>query len=248
MKKERMLQGAGFAGILLAATALAQTTPRNEVPLLAPKGAPLAAGYAASQSTWETDIEAVSESIHNLRQRLSALTASATAVQSPAPSKFVSDKVGLKPGEWLRVDGDKGRIKIYPIASGPISYEVEFHPDQGTVPSQRAYGDSWAAYDAAKGLTLRSGKDLEIILKIGVPAKQPVKVVLETGRIEIGQLTGKIDAKLETGELDYDASALPADVCVNASTSEGSVTNHRDFRCKPGEANLHVHTGTLEVK
>ena len=177
-----------------------------------------------------------------------ALAPVAGALQAQAASTIVSDKVKLKPGEWFRIDGDKGSIEVFPISSGPITYSVEFRPDQGTSPSKKDYSDSTASYSAAKGLTVRTGKHLGIQLKIGIPIQQPLQVQLETGRIVIGQLTGKIDAKLKTGEIDYDARALPVDVCVNASANEGSVTNNRDFRCKAGEANLHVHTGTVEVK
>ncbi|MFI5363161.1 MAG: hypothetical protein ACHQ49_14435 [Elusimicrobiota bacterium] len=176
------------------------------------------------------------------------LPLSAGAAQDSSATKVVSGTVILKTGDWFRVDGDKGGIKIVPIASGPITYEVAFRADPASAKRAGSFDDSSAVYDAARGLTIRSGKDVEIKVKIGVPAGQAVKADLETGAIEIGRLTGKIDAKVETGELDYDARALPADVCVNASANEGSVTNKRDFRCKPGEANLHVHTGTVEVK
>jgi hypothetical protein len=179
---------------------------------------------------------------------LSALMFSACAPRKKAVSKFVSDKVRLKAGGWLRVVGDKGLIEVVPIASGPITYEVEFRPDQGAAPSQKDYDDSSATFGAAEGLTVRSGEHLEIRMKIRVPANQPVQAQLETGELVIGRLTGKIDATLVTGELRYDARALPADSCVTASVNEGIVTNKRDFRCKPGDAILHVRTGTLEVE
>jgi hypothetical protein len=179
---------------------------------------------------------------------LSALMLSACAPRKKAVSKFVSDKVSLKAGGWFRVVADKGIVEVVPIASGPITYEVEFRPDQGAAPSQKDYDDSSATFDAAEGLTVRSGEHLGIRMKIGVPAGQPVQAQLESGALVIGRLTGKIDATLVTGELRYDARALPADICVTASANEGIVTNKRDFRCKPGDANLHVRTGTLEVE
>ena len=232
MKIGRKFQLGGLGGVLLAATALAQAQTKD----------------ASAQVSWDSGTRGVIEKIREAREKLVAMAFSAGAAQGQAGAKDVSGQVELKAGAWFRVDGDKGHIEVYPIASGPVTYEVRFQADHGTRPSQQDYDDSSAVYDAAKGLSIRTGKHLEMKVKIGVPAKQPVEVQLETGLVEIGQLTGKIEARVQTGELDYDARALPADVCVNASVNEGSVTNNRDFRCRTGEANLHVHTGTLEVK
>ena len=200
MRIARKMQSGGLTAVLLAASALAlaQTEPTH-VLSRSKNGESQFVSDESAQKVWD-----ISEGIRKLRLKFATLTLSASAAQVKPATNIISGKISLKSDEWFRVDGDKGRIVVFPIASGPATYEVEFQADRGTAPSQKDYDDSSASFSASKGLIVRTGKHLGIRLKIGVPAKQPVQVQLKTCLIEIGPLTGRIDAKLETGEIDYD--------------------------------------------
>lgn len=171
---------------------------------------------------------------------------SASAVEGKVLTQVISDKVALTPKQWFRLDADKGEVKIVPGENGLVTYEVEFTPNRWSKPTAQDFKDSTAIYSAGM-LTVRCAQSLNVKVSLRVPPTQRVEALLESGVMSIGPITGELVAKVQTGTLDYDARALPADVCVNATVNVGTVENHRDFRCKPGQTTLHVRTGTLEV-
>lgn len=179
---------------------------------------------------------------------LGALPAFAAGAEPRAVPRTVWNTVELKPTEWFRVDADAGRIEVFPIVSGPAIYEVKFQPDRRASPTAKDYEDSSTSFSPDQGLVVHAGKHLGARIRIGVPAAQPVAISQGTGRLEIGRLTGRIEARLENGRLQYDARGLPAGICVDALAEDGHVDSRRRSGCKPGLAKLRVHAGRLIVK
>lgn len=181
---------------------------------------------------------------------LLSLPLCAQAVDGKAVAKLVSDRTGLKPGQELRVDMDRGRLVIAPGAGPELVYEVEFAPEKGLfgtkAPGPEAYEASTARFSAEKGLEIRTGKGLGAVVKLSLPVAQPMRLALGAGKAELGRLTGVIDAVVGTGVLEYDGSALPEKACVDATVKTG-VTKNDKRDCRPATIKLHVKTGTVSV-
>lgn len=189
-----------------------------------------------------------------MKKPLIALMLSLPLSAAAADHKIVSENVKIKPDQRIHVEMDKGALSVTPSSAGAMTYRVEFVRERrrwffgNTVPTAHDLEDSSASFDAAKGvLTIRTGKRLKALVKIGVPAKQPLDVQLKVGTADIGPVSGKLEAFVETGVLTYDASALAAGVCVSASMKFGEVENDRDHNCKSVGAALHGQMGTISV-
>lgn len=190
----------------------------------------------SGEAAWELGLKSAAAEIRQFRLATSGMP------------KVLSGRIDLPAGERLRVYGDKGSIEIFPIAVGPITYEVRFEADKGAAPTQRDVDGSTAAFTRESGLLLKTGRQIELRVKLGIPATQPVQVQLETGELLIGRLTGKIEARVKTGRLVYDSRSLPADTCVSASVNAGEVTSAGSTNCPTGDRYLHVRIGAIEVK
>jgi hypothetical protein len=193
-----------------------------------------------------------------MKKFLIALAMSLPLFARASDGKIVSDKVGIEPQQKIRVEMDKGTLTVAPSASESLTYEVEFvlnQPGSGLfrifdrkVPSPKDCEQCTATYSVETGLVIHSGEDFNAIAKIGIPVKQPLAVTLSAGRIDLGPLTGKIEALLGAGTLRYDASALPSDICVDASVKSGSAHNTRDTNCKSIGVTLRTQTGKVSVE
>ena len=173
-----------------------------------------------------------------------------------ADAKAVTNRVGLNPRQTVRIEMDKGTLSVAPAASDAMTYEVEFVPNQRGLGLFRIFDRNAsspvcegcsATYNADKGLLIRAGEGFNAIAKVGVPVSQALVMSLSAGKIDIGPLAGKIEASLGAGTLKYDASALPADVCVDASVKSGSARNDRDRDCKLIGVVLRTETGIVSV-
>ncbi len=175
-----------------------------------------------------------------------------------AEGKVASDQVKIEADRRISVRMDTGYLTVSPSAAGVITYRVKFVPDEtrsmfrffgGVGPSQRDYDDCSAIFDAAKGtLTIRTGKHLDAVVTVEVPAQQPLDLNLADGEIKIGAVSGKLDAFINDGIIKYDASALAPGACVKAAINDGVVENKRDFPCETASATLHGHSGIISVK
>lgn len=183
-----------------------------------------------------------------------ALLLSLTLPAAAAERKVVSENVKINAGERIQVEMDKGELSVTPSAAGAMTYTVEFVPERkrwffgSAVPTAQDLQVSTASFDAAKGvLTIRTGKRLKAIVKLEVPAKQELDVRLQVGTADIGPVSGKLEAFVDVGVLTYDASAMAAGVCVEASMGLGEVKNERDQNCKSVGAELRGRMGTISV-
>lgn len=189
-----------------------------------------------------------------MKKPLIALLLSLPLSAAAFGSKIVSENVKIKPEQRIHVQMDKGALSVTTSAAGAMTYRVEFVRERrrwffgSTVPTAHDLEDSSASFDAEKGvLTIRTGKRLKAVVTVGVPAKQPLDVLLKVGTADIGPVTGKLDVSVEVGVLKYDASALASGVCVTASMKFGEVANDRDQNCKSVGAVLRGGTGTISV-
>lgn len=187
---------------------------------------------------------------------LIAVLLSLSLSAAAADGKTVSDSVKIGAGRKIRVEMDKGLVVVKSSAAGTLTYRVQFTAERtgwrwffgSTVPSARDYDASTAAFDAATGvLSVRSGRRVSAVLTVEVPAKQALDLQLAVGDAEIGPRSGKLDAFVGVGELEFDGSALPSGACVETALEAGSVENARDQRCKSVGATLHGRVGSIAV-
>ena len=192
-----------------------------------------------------------------MKKFLIVLAMSSPLFARASDGKIVSEKVVIEPQQRIHIEMDKGTLTVVPSPSESMTYQVEFVLNQSgsglfrifdrKVPSAADCDKCTVAYSAEKGLEIHSGDDFNAIAKIGVPVKQPLDMKLSGGRLDIGPLAGKIEALVRTGTLTYDASALPSDVCVDASVKSGSAHNRRDTNCRFIGVTLRTQTGKVSV-
>lgn len=167
----------------------------------------------------------------------------------------MSSPLELPSGQQLRVEVNRGQVVVEPSGAEAPSYEVRFKKDQSLMvylglrkdPQGGACPDCTASYERSKGLRVQSPEGVNAIVKVRVPAEQALAVGLEVGTVKIGALTGRIDAEVGVGTLDYDASALPKGACVDASVKTGATHNNRETGCTSVTAKLMTRTGTVTV-
>jgi hypothetical protein len=189
-----------------------------------------------------------------MKKQLIALALSMLAVGADA-AQPIQNEVALKAGQKVQVAQDKGTLTIKEAADGKLSYRVEFVPDRkkswwetAQGPTPRDYEDCKATYSAEQGLRILTGKGLNAVAVLNVPSKPGLDAQLKSGVLTIGQRTGRVEAFIGSGILEYDAGGLPAGTCVNASMNTGTVTNERDFNCDSVGAVLHGNSGIITVK
>lgn len=180
---------------------------------------------------------------------------SAALAAGETAGKIVSNEVVIKADQKLVFSSNKGNIKIGVSKNGTLSYKVEFVPDQkpswwerGTPPSPRAYEDCKAEYTPEGGLKITAADGIGAVVTVSVPDRQALDAQLSMGILAIAARTGKVDAFIGEGILEYDSAGLPAGFCVTASINAGTVKNNRDYNCANVGAVLHGHSGSITVK
>lgn len=183
------------------------------------------------------------------------LLAPAVSRAAEAPSRVVEKAVPLKQGVKARVSVDKGQLTVTASKSGTLTYKVEFTPDskpswwsRSSAPAQKDYDACAVEFDAKSGLRVTTVKGISALVSIGVPEATALDAALSAGILKIGPRTGPVEGFIGSGILEFDASALPASVCVRASVNAGTVNNARDFNCETTAARLHGHSGIITVK
>lgn len=188
---------------------------------------------------------------------LSTMAMSVGAVEGQAVAKVFSQEAAVRAEQKIRVEVDRGELKVAPGEPGKLSYQVEWVPSHSrsffkmfdkNAPTQKDYDACSASYSAEKGLQIKTGERVNAVVTVGIPAGQPLDIQLEAGVLEVGKLTGKLSAALETGTMKYDGTGLPAGACVEASVKTGAVENKRDRGCKAVLVTLRTGTGTITVK
>lgn len=117
----------GFAGMVLASAAFAQTAQRNVTPQTK-AGVPQAAPEKSSQNIWDDDVERVSKEIAQLRLKLKVKESEGRAleaykkgdydtVRALVPEILKMDPEALAPGEYLAsaafMRGDKNAVGMF---------------------------------------------------------------------------------------------------------------------------------------
>lgn len=185
---------------------------------------------------------------------LSCAVLSAGAVEGKILTQVVKNEVVLKPGQKIAVASDSGKLTVSSSESDTFAYRVEFLPnktgwlDFSKGPTEKDYDECTAVYTPEGGLKISTGKGLNAIVTVSVPAKNALDAQLSAGILTIGPRAGLVEAFVGDGILEYDASALGAGVCVTATINAGTVKNKRDFNCKSVGAVLHGHSGLITVK
>ena len=169
-------------------------------------------------------------------------------------AKIISDKTSLKSGAEVRIVVDQGRVIVIPTNSPALSYRVEFVPSQSgwfgpKAPTSESYENSGASYNRDKEtLTVRTGANLNAQVTVYVPAAQSVDFRLAQGVADIGALTGRLKAFVDSGILRYDSSALPEGSCVMAFARHGSAHNAKESDCMEPDALLRVANGYVSAR
>lgn len=178
-----------------------------------------------------------------------------SALAAGEAGKVVSNEVAIKGDQKLVFSSNKGNIKIGVSKNGTVSYKVEFVPDQkpswwerGSAPSPKAFEDCTAEYTPEGGLKVTTAEGIGAVVILNLPDRQPLDAQLSSGILAIAARTGKVDAFIGKGILEYDSAGLPAGFCVTASINAGTVKNTRDFNCANVGAVLHGHSGIITVK
>lgn len=186
---------------------------------------------------------------------LAAVAVLAACARNTLPPRVVEGKAPGKAGRKIFVKINKGEVKISAAKAGEVSWRVEFSPDGagsllrlGPAATQKDYDACNVEFDAEKGLTVDAVKGVSAKITVAVPANESLDAQLGAGILDIGARPGPTNAFIDSGILEYDASALPAKVCVTASVNAGTVTNSRDFDCASVGATLHGHSGVVKVK
>lgn len=184
---------------------------------------------------------------------LSSCVLSASAVEGKVVAQIVKNDAPVKAGQKISIAIDKGELIASPGRPAELSYRVEFIADKkggwfdrSKGPTQKDFDECAATYTPEQGLKVRTGKGLNAVVTVGVPAEQALDVQLGAGVVKLGKLNGVLGASVGAGTLEYDASALPREACVGATVGAGAVENPRN--CKPASVTLHVQTGTISVK
>lgn len=171
------------------------------------------------------------------------------------PPRVVEGSAPVKTGRKIFVKANKGEVRITAAKAGEASWRVEFSPDGagnllrlGSAATVKDYDACKVEFDAEKGLTIDAVKGVSVKITVFVPAHAALDAQLGGGILDIGARPGPTNAFIGAGILEYDASALPAKVCVTASINAGTVSNGRDFDCASVGATLHGHSGVIKVK
>lgn len=179
----------------------------------------------------------------------------AACARNTLPPRVVEGKAPVKAGRKIFVKVNKGEVRITAAKAGEASWRVEFSPDgEGSLlrlrPSatEKDYDACKVDFDGEKGLTVDAVKGVGVKITVAIPANEALDAQLGAGILDIGARPGQTNAFIDAGILEYDASALPAKVCVTASVNAGTVTNSRDFDCASVGATLHGHSGVVKVK
>ena len=185
---------------------------------------------------------------------LTGLSLSAFAAEADAFAQVVNQEIAVKSGQKILIASDSGKLNIKTSESGVLSYRVEFVKNQtgwldfGPKPTQKDFDECTAIYTEEKGLKIHTGNGLNAIVIVSVPAKNALDVQLASGVLVVGPRSGKVDAFIGSGTLEYDAAELPAGTCVTATINAGTVKNQRDFNCASVGAVLHGQSGLITVK
>jgi hypothetical protein len=179
----------------------------------------------------------------------------AGAADGEAAAAVIMNEVAVKPNQKIVVSSDKGKVTVTSSDSATLTYRVEFVPDQkgswfnrAPQPTPAEYAQCSAVYSDEQGLKIRTAKGISAVVTIAVPARQALDAQLSAGVLTIGSRSGKVDAFIGEGILEYDSAGLPAGTCVVASINAGTVSNNRDFNCGFAGAVLHGHSGIITVK
>jgi hypothetical protein len=170
------------------------------------------------------------------------------------PPRFVEGKAVPKAGQMLVLSLDKGDVHVEASKTGELTWKVKFKADQGpslirlgSGPSQKDLDACTASWDSQKGFVVTTADGVGVEITVAVPEKESLQADLKAGILNIAARTGKTDARIGAGILEFDSSALPKDACVTASMNSGVVRNKRDIRCAVPAAILHGDSGVLTV-
>lgn len=184
---------------------------------------------------------------------IAVVAALAACARNALPPRVVEGKAAVKAGRTIFVRSNKGVLKIAAANGAEVGWRVEFSPDRDglfgyAAATAKDLDSCKVEFDADKGLTIDAAKGVSAKITVSVPGKESLDAALSAGILDIGPRPGPTNAFIDAGVLDYDASALPAKVCVTASVNAGSVENSRDFDCAAVGATLHGRAGTIKVK
>lgn len=182
---------------------------------------------------------------------IAVVAALAACARNTLPPRVVEGTAPVKTGRKIFIRSNKGILKIEATKDAVVGWRVEFSQDRDGLSGLATTKDFDACkveFDAEKGLTIDAAKGIGAKITVTVPEKESLDALLSAGILGIGPRPGPTNAFIGAGVLNYDASALPAKVCVAASINAGSVENSRDFNCASVGATLHGHTGTIKVK
>lgn len=182
----------------------------------------------------------------------------AAPLTASAVGRSVSNQAVVRPAQAVRIDAGKGELRVMVSSDQAFSYDVEFVPEGprtflglgfGSVPpTEEELAQSKAEFDASAGiLTVKAPKRLNAVINARVPMGNPLTVRMAAGKVKFGPRAGELDAKLDVGTLEYDASNLPKGACVDALVKTGAVNNRLDKDCTKNAARLRVDVGTIEV-
>jgi hypothetical protein len=165
-------------------------------------------------------------------------------------SKVISNKMDTKSVQKVRIEMDRGLLEITPTEGDDLSYEVEFFPDFGNTASPENYANSTITTNNNEAIKIHTGENLRTTARVFVPKNKNIIIRMGSGTMEIGPLTGNIDARLEKGGIKFDASGLADDVCVWAGVKRGGVNNEKDKNCEIQDplVRLYTETGSVTVK
>lgn len=179
---------------------------------------------------------------------LVALTAACS--RNSLPARVVEGKAPVKAGSKIFFKANGGAVKIVASKTGEATWRVELKPDgdwSGAAATEKDYDSCKVAFEPGKGLTVETTKGIGAKIVFAVPDKEALDADLTAGILDIGPRAGATNAFIDAGILNYDASALPAKVCVSATINEGAVNNRRDRDCASTGATLHGHSGVITV-
>lgn len=186
---------------------------------------------------------------------IAAILVSIPVAVFAAKEKTVSQRLPLDPGRNIQIVAERGEFEVVSGEAGTLAYQVEFVPNNGSswwgtpelTPEQ--IERSKASYDPETGtLSIETDDTVSAKVRVTLPEAAPLRVRVGAGILTVASRKGYLDVAVDTGIINYDASGLARDVCVDALVKTGVVDNDRDENCASTGASLRAKTGTITVQ
>ena len=171
-------------------------------------------------AAYQSDTPGLAASTRLCRVLVSPLLMIALFLQPVAASVVHQGSFAIE-GKTVRISQDKGNLVIVSSNTSLLIYRAEF---------DRAF---WGGGDPVKSKAEANAKEKKLIIGAGtgvrarvivyVPADVTLDVQLGEGTLEIGQLSGKIEASVANGTLEFNSGALPKGACAQARATNGYI-------------------------